>query len=139
MHGDQSRWVETEIHAIEVQKAAHHEACAREQHKGQRQLGDNQRRRPAPRTKARGSRSPSIFHDFAHACARDVQRGREAEHDSSDEADGRKEPEHHAVHGEHHPVRLADILCVGIEPPDSRIGETETDDAAHKREEHALD
>ena len=138
-HRQQARRFDADVHPVHVDEAAHHEPGAGEQHQRERQLRHNQRRRPAPSTYAARSRPSSLFEDFIDVGLGDVQRGRKAEHNSRQQADGEEEHEDVRVHVERHPVRLADVLRLAIEPPNAQIADAQTDDAADEREENALD
>jgi hypothetical protein len=109
LHRQQARRVDTQIHRVERQKAAHHEARAGEQHERQRKLGDEERTGPPPRMPPSGSTAPTAFLQYlADARLRHVERRRQPEKNAGPETDGRQEREHLPVHREMNPVRLAE-------------------------------
>ena len=138
-HRRQLRGVDAEVEAVHRQEIAHHEARAREQDDGERQLGDHQRAGPPSRADAGAARSSALLEDLVDVGLRHVECRRQSEDDAGAEADQHEEPDHVAVDRELDPVGPADVLRGAIEQADANRGDAETSQAADRRQHHALD
>ena len=102
--GQQARRVHAEVLAIEREEAAHHQTSTAQQDERQRDLRDDERAGPAPRTHAARARSTAFLEHVQHVGLRHLERRRQPEEQSGHHADEGEEREHAGVERERHPV-----------------------------------